>query len=739
MTQEEILNNYNQICRLIENRQIKDTLDKIESLVYSLLVWQLVDRAKELNDTYQWMLNYSVEGVNDPEQSKIYNSLIANCYKLIEDVKEELLSINSHNYVYSQKRFFQHTRKTYPHGLAFELESAEANAQLPEIIEKNLNAQGKKVEYAKQHEELTAQLFKQCWLGSQYSVEEFDLFKSTLENENISVSDKCLAISALNISLLRYFDEERCILLLDQCMHPNEDIAQRALVGLLPILAKYDARLSLFPHIRNRFVLLADNSRIKEHLKVIILQFARTNETEKITKKLKEEILPEMMKVAPKIREKIDMDKLTNNEEEHDDRNPEWQEILENSGVADKLKEFSDLQMEGSDVYMSTFAMLKNFSFFHEISNWFRPFKANQSDICELFEEDNNTFLSAMMGNSYMCNSDRYSFCLSLMQMPAQQRSMMSKAFTSEAEQIHEMQKEDNILLKGKQAEFISNAYIQDLYRFYKLFSYKDDFENPFAYSLKLHHTWFFKLIDFNKEELRQIAEYYFSKNFFNQALELFRKLEADLKTADIYQKIGYCYQQKSEYQLALQNYLQAEIIQPNNKWSIRKIAYCYRMLNDCTKALEYYHKAEDASPNNTNILVQIANCYLNLKEYDKALAYYFKIEYSSVDNIKMWRAIAWTSFLCNKLEQAIKFYEKIIGAEAQWVDYLNMAHVHWAQNDRKQAVNLYKQALQKNGKDLDSFIKSFSEDKHFLIQKGIDITEIAIVLDYIRYYAKNN
>ena len=32
------------------------------------------------------------------------------------------------------------------------------------------------------------------------------------------------------------------------------------------------------------------------------------------------------------------------------DKNPEWQEILEQSGIADKLKELNDLQLEGADV-----------------------------------------------------------------------------------------------------------------------------------------------------------------------------------------------------------------------------------------------------------------------------------------------------------------------------------------------------------------------------------------------------
>ncbi len=738
MTHEEIISTYKSLCHLLEKKQVKEFLDKIEELVYAVLIWQLLDKAKELKETYHWMLNYSVDGVDDPEQKKVYNILISNCFKLAEDVKEELLSINSHDYIYSQKRFFPHTKKVYAHGLGFELEKVETETSLHETVETTQPNPEGKLPLIQKHEELSNQLFKQCWLAAHYTDEESQLFTEVVSNENIADVDKALAIASISLSLFRFFDEDKLVFLIEQCNSSNELVAQRALVGLLPVLAKYDSRLSFFPNIRNRLVILFDNGKTAQHVLRIILQFARTNETEKITKKLQEEILPEMMKVAPKIREKIDMESLNKNEDS-DEKNPEWEEMLENSGIADKLKEFSDLQMEGADVYMSTFAMLKNFGFFHDIANWFRPFDAHHSELFELFKNGDNAFLSAMMNNSYMCNSDRYSFCLSLLQMPESQREMMSKAFTTEAEQMRDMQKEENILLKGKTAEFISNGYIQDLYRFYNLFTYKDDFENPFHYSLRMHHTWFFDLLGFEYEEISQIAEYYFRKNFFKQALELFRELEKTTeKTSELYQKIGYCYQQMGYIKEALKNYLHADIISPNNKWTIRKIAFCYKQLKEYDKALEFYLKAQELYPNNENLMMQIGNCYLNNKQYNEALSYYFKVEYDSNENVKIWRAIAWTSFLAGKLEQSDKYYTKIIEFQAQWIDFLNAGHSAWAIGDRKKAVSLYKRALEINNNDIESFIKSFSEDISYLTDKNIDSTEVSIILDYLRYYTEN-
>ena len=41
--------------------------------------------------------------------------------------------------------------------------------------------------------------------------------------------------------------------------------------------------------------------------------------------------------------------------EDSEDRNPEWEEWMDKSGINDKIKELGDWQMAGADVYMSSF------------------------------------------------------------------------------------------------------------------------------------------------------------------------------------------------------------------------------------------------------------------------------------------------------------------------------------------------------------------------------------------------
>ncbi len=722
MTQSEINNNYNSICKLIEKQQLKEALEALQDFAQPLQIWQISDKIKALQDNYQMMLNYSFEGVKDPEQNKLYNQLIASSYKITEEVKEELNSTNANDYVFSQKRYFPFTQISTSTDLIAELE------KYTNTISENCK------EDALLKESLSNQLFKTIWFSGKNATHEISLIKRGLISENMLLSDKCIIISSLMLSLMRCFNEEKALLLIEYCSHNEEEISQRALVALLPILARYDKRLKFFPAIRNRLVVLMDNTKVLEHIKHIILQYARTNETEKISKKLKEEILPEMMKVAPKIKDKIDLDSLTKNDDS-EEKNPEWQDILEESGIADKLKEFSDLQMEGSDVYMSTFAMLKNYPFFNEVGNWFKPFEGSQSDICELFEGEGKSLLPAIMKNGFMCSSDRYSFCLSLANMPASQRELMSKAFAMESEQMNEIQQDDEILAKTKKTEQISNTYIQDIYRFFNLFTNKQDFENPFEHSLNFQNTWFFSLAGFDMEEKREIAEYYFSKDFYPEAQEIFQEIEENsTKSLDLCQKIGFCYQKMGAIEEALKYYLEAEIILSNQKWTIRKIAYCYRVLKDFNHALEYYLKAEEMEPENLTVLTQIGNCFLNTKQYSEALAYYFKVEYVGSGNSKIWRAIAWTSFLANKISQSKKFLKKAMKEKEDWTDYLHLGHIAFVEENKKNTIANYEKAFVLGDKNLELFIETFHHDSVYLKEKGIDDIEIAIVLDYLRY-----
>lgn len=233
-----------------------------------------------------------------------------------------------------------------------------------------------------------------------------------------------------------------------------------------------------------------------------------------------------MMKLSPMIGKKIKLDEWLG-ESGLDDKNPEWQKILDESGLTDKLQEFSDLQMEGADVFHSTFSNLKNYPFFNELSNWFLPFDTQHSSVRGVFSEDreSSSIIASMFETSLICNSDKYSFCFSIMMMPEEYRNMMIGQLGTEGDELKKMQEEELTLNPNQKEESIIKQYIQDLYRFFKLHPRSSNFKDIFNLSLNFHEIEEFNPIVLQPRNLEQVALYYFEKNNFKEASGAYKLL----------------------------------------------------------------------------------------------------------------------------------------------------------------------------------------------------------------------
>jgi len=709
--------------------QMKNAFDKTKELVNELQLGDYSDRLVDLQQNYRFLLQYYVLGVEDPQRKSVYNKLIAKLFTLNAELREELLFRNSSNYEYAEKRYYPHKKRYNSTSELFNaLKYFHTQSDLLNKSDENHHVELKRLRT--NYESVLPEFFGLFWLTSVYRLDEKTLFNQILAKDYPGVVEKSIVVSALTFNLWRMFDESKLTLLFDACESEDQQVKQRALVGLCFILAKYNQFLPYFPSVRNRLVLLGDDSHVVENFQNIMIQLIATAETEKITKKMQEEILPEVMKMSPLLKDKKDTDSLLN-ADEWNDENPEWQEMLESSGVSDKLKELSDLQLEGADVYMSTFSLLKNFPFFSEFTHWFLPFDLHYSDVNELFLDDDKTLISAFLNNNQMCNSDKYSFCLSVLQMPESQRGMLKQSFKMEAEQLDEMSKDEAILTPDLVSKNISKQYIQDLFRFFKLNSQRADFSDMFSLSLFMHRTYLFDILSTNNHFKSNIAEYYFSKNHYSEALELFEEMLTEATpTAALYQKIGYLYQQTSQFTNAIDAYLKADFIQPDDIWTVRKMALCYRLSGNFEKALEYYQHTDYLKPNQSVLLMQIGHCYVELKKFKEALNIYFKLDALDDENLKVWRAISWCSFAVGNLKQAQYYVDKLIDNEPTMQDYLNAGHVAWCQRRISDAIDFYRKSLDLQQNNWELFIESFNEDKSYLIANGVDKDEIPFLVD---------
>ena len=117
----------------------------------------------------------------------------------------------------------------------------------------------------------------------------------------------------------------------------------------------------------------------------------------------------------------------------------------------------------------------------------------------------------------FMCNSDLYSLFFSIKMIPEEGRKMMISQLESQLAELKQ-QKITELQTRNDKIELIVGQYVQDLYRFYKLFYRKDEFDDIFTQKLDFLNLHILQRFFSDKNDLIDIADYYLKKNYFDDA-----------------------------------------------------------------------------------------------------------------------------------------------------------------------------------------------------------------------------
>ncbi|WP_291528387.1 tetratricopeptide repeat protein [Bacteroides sp. UBA939] len=728
MNEQSIQKQYNQIVSFLEEKRLKEAIFQLDAFLHNSNDWTLRNRLEQIQTSYRYMLQYMRLGMKDPERQKLYRQLVADTWEIADQTRLILLDEVSTHYYHSLRRNPNQLPKVSDiSGLQKILEGFTDEMAVSQLA----NYQGLDA-ILKRHEETHQVMFLMTWSNSSWTVEEAVQAQNMLRSETLAVNDLCLFVSAVTLSLMECFDERKVNWLLDGLQHTNPHVNQRALVGLVFILHLYPSRVLLYPELEARISLYGEDPNFTKQLNRVYIQLLRSQETEKIDKKMREEIIPEMMRNVNIMRNM----KFGFEETDENDRNPDWEQAFEQSGLGDKIREMNELQLEGADVYMSTFAQLKGYPFFRELHNWFYPFDQMHSSIIHLIglnPANDKSVFSIILQSGFFCNSDKYSFCFTIAQLPQGQRDMMLSQMTP-PDQTDFMEEKNSAGLKqyAVRPEAISNQYIHDLYRFFKLNQHRFEFHNIFQEEIALHRNPVLKRMLNDPELLTAVADFLFHKEHPVEALEIYRILiDRKQANADVFQKTGFCFQKEKRYQEAVDAYQKADMLKPDHLWTLRHLATCYRQMKDIDSALEYYHRVEAIQPENRNVLFYTGSCLAEEGRYEEALQYFFKLDFLENDSIKAWRGIGWCSYVSGKYEQAMKYYDRILAGKPLSTDYLNAGHVAWTLGNLGKAAGLYSKAAAESG-SRNAFMEMFARDRNSILKQGINEEDIPLMLDMI-------
>jgi tetratricopeptide (TPR) repeat protein len=697
---------YSKILIHLSKGEVKDALDALSLLIPVTQNSDYSFRHENISETYSNILKYTVENVKDPERQKIYNRMMVSLYELADNVFQYLLT---------QKSELNISRLKKELDRAGEWINDEEDQNLPQV-------------------------FNVIWLTDRFAENDIRLINTIRNSSEIAWFEKSIVVSALTLSLLRTFDHQKLELLIDFYEDGQEQVWQRALVGIIIGMYLFDDRIRYYPVLPSRLSLLKDKEGFQVQVGLVIIQLLRSKETERLTKRLQEEILPEVAKLAPRLEERLDIESLTSRDP-MDDKNPDWEDFFRDTpDLYSKMEEFTNLQMEGSDVFWSAFAMLKHFDFFRQVHNWFLPFHKENNQVKDVFlqeikSNDPELFLDGIERSAFLCNSDKYSFCLNIRNLPEKQKSLLFDFFGAELRNLNEMTDEDNLIHKTSRDKFIFAQYIQDLYRFYKLHPFRSEFTDIFNLDLDIHDSRFALLLFDDTAVIKNSGEFYFEKDHYRQALNVYLALNNKGENSyEIFEKIGYCYQRLKQYDKAVEFYLKAELYDTNRIWLLKKIAFCYKNLKKFDEAIAYFQEVLRAEPDNSSILASIGYCYLDKKEEDRALEYFLKVELLHPDDIIAMRPVAWIHFIQGRLKVSAGYYKQIISEGPNRFDYMNMGHVCWCRGDVKSAVNYYRSSVLQKDNTFDQFLAGFEADREYLAKHGIRNEDICLVIDFLRY-----
>lgn len=645
--------------------------------------------------TYNHLRNFLLEGKPDPDRLRIYESIKD---QLRNIGREYLFIINEDRLdpLFSEYRMQKVRNQSLRHLIdefrknAFRISMASETEADPKT-------------FIKKKERLVENIFLRVWTLPPHVEDEIKEAKKILTDPEMDFEIKSQIISGLMLGLLRFYDPMKFMVLLESYEEfTDERLAARALTAIVMVISRWEESVMTSPKIKGLLDSLEDSiltyARLKEVVKILI----RTRDTDRVSREVNDAFKSTMREISPEMLEKLQKEGLAVDSAETG-LNPEWEKLMKNKEIEEKMQSINDMQLEGMDVMMQTFARLKNFAFFRSVSNWFVPFSTDHSDIYPLFETFDKEGFMTMADATEMCSGDRFSFVLGIMQMPEEKRNLLAANVNSALEMMKEHVKDrENMRCRSVfAAETLSFA--RDIYRFAKLYPRHREFYDPFAEPVDFLQLPLLKSQLDDEQFILECANFYFEHGYYPNALALYQVLinegKADRK---LFEKIGYAYQTMSDFAGALENYEKADLFSSDadrsSTWLIKKLAFTNKALGNYMKAAEYYERLLELNPDDLNVEFHLGSVLLRAGEIESAKEILAKVHYLDPDH-KM----------CNRIYTRLKGHEAFINGE------MNEALVLYEAARGEQNTNQYRL-------DLAQELKLLSADA--------DISALQILLD---------
>ena len=709
----------------LEERNLSAAINELESFL-SVHPHQVnSDRLYALRTDFQLMADYWKRGFKDPQLPKLYLSLLQRMY---------VLSVNiSRNYGIGHSSFLssiylrQHmtARDWAPQVIREELEAFVSDTAILELEPPHTRDKKQRELYGRHEHEMKV-LFDHIFTSDVWTDGIATVMEEILLLPTVDSNDQQLIVSAVMLSALEYFDIAKFRTLIHVYEKASDErVRQRALVGWVLTLNSSVA-VSLYPELIDLVHKLLEDEHHCKELVELQEQIIFCMNAEQDTQTIQKEIMPDMLKNQSFRMTRNGIEEIEEDSMEDILHPGEQERKLEKMEAS--FQRMIDMQKQGSDIYFGGFSQMKRFPFFNELSNWFVPFYPNHPAVFDVLEETTQSqFLHQMVEKGPFCNSDKYSFIFVfqqvLNQIPKNMRGMLERGEVS----MNEMALEEL-----ETAAYIRRSYLQDLYRFFRLFPQRAEFVNPF--DTKEARYLFCAEPIFSKTHLEpffnEVAAFLLKQKRLSEVAKLLENYGEARRDFQFWMMAGYLTQHSVDVlQLEeddLQCYTNALTFQPDNERALAGYARALFSRRMFKEALETYGKLLIICPDKKSYRLNRAVSLTNIGQYGEALKDLYRLNYESPDDQNVNRVLAWTLVCEGKYEAADKIYTQLLSDGVHPDDLLNYGYSLWFSGHIDEAADCFHRFLKETGRDAGCILENEAD---LLREKGITEPEQQMML----------
>ncbi len=737
MNSDASLKSLGKISSLLNSGKGADAFAELRTFASFTSQTSRLPEIASLEQRYFFMLRFMAQGHADPGMDAESRDILFRGRMLADMIYRDAVADDNSGLYYSVLRF----RRLRPD----ETLASLAVDYLTELSSLGLDS-GALLDSGRREgiERLSRDIFNAVWTEFPLTEDDSEALENLISDPQIPLHDRENWISALWLGLLNFYDPARVELLAKAYMLPDKRLSIAALTGLSVACFRFRKR-RLDDKSEQALATLADLPGWKSDLSAVVTELMRSLDTERITRKMKEDILPGMMRMSSQVMEKLkDVPSESPADIEALAENPEWDDIIHKDGMFDKLKEMNELQMEGADVFMSTFANMRSFRFFNDIANWFLPYTPVHSSLAALSEGEGALLCDTFAGIPFLCDSDKYAVLCAMAETPGAMRnqamSRISSQYQAISDHIAEVSKSDN----DDSRRQIANNYVKNIYRFFKLFRRKGEFFDPFAKGFSIRGIRFFDALTDDAASLEMLAEFSFKTGLYDDAAEFYSALASigrEHASVPVLQKAGFSYEKTGDMDSAERMYRHAMDLAPDNAWTLRRLASVLRHGGRQDEAAEIYTCLVEADGENLELLYAASLTLIEAGDYAMAVSFLQRMNYLEDGSRRSLRPLAWALFLDGQYDEAAAAYAKLLAGSPNSNDYLNNGHLMLALGRTRDAIMSYKTSLGESpdAEAIGKFEVAMDADSKFLHDAGVKTGDVARIIDAVAYSVRPN